>query len=73
MSAADARARATVYLDQAVRNNAAVPTKNSIVLRFGLRPSEEARGPLLNILLGPGSPIRAVHFESEVVRNPNLP
>jgi hypothetical protein len=73
MRAADARARATVYLDQAVRNNAAVPTKNSIVLRFGLRPSEEARGPLLNILLGPGSPIRAVHFESEVIRNPNLP
>lgn len=73
MDATAARSRARAYLDQATRNNTALPVKNRIAIRFAQNPAPEARGPILDVLFAPGSPIRAVHFQSEVVRNPNLP
>ena len=68
-----ARARARTYLRQAVRNNRALPEPNSIVLRFAQRPNPIARRALLEVLFAPNSPIRSIHFGSEVVHNPLLP
>jgi hypothetical protein len=73
MDEATARARARTYLDQAIRNDRALPQRNSIVIRFAQRPNPAARQGLLDVLFSPNSPVRAVHFGTEVVPNPNLP
>lgn len=72
MTESEARSRAAKYVETAIRNDRALPERNSIVLRFAQRPNPESRTGLLDVLFRPGSPIREVHFGSEVVPNPRL-